>query len=132
MRLVSDDLVADARLVATRAVTIAAPPNSVFPWLRQMGFGRGGWYSYDWIGNLGRHSACSILPEWQDVGTGDVIPGGGPVRFEVVVAEEPRPFVLALPRSSTRIGFTRFEGHVTPGCRVTPSEDSPGASFGGP
>jgi hypothetical protein len=77
MRLVSDDLVAGARLVATRAVTIAAPPNSVFPWLRQMGFGRGGWYSYDWIGNLGRHSACSILPEWQDVGTGDVIPEAG-------------------------------------------------------
>ncbi|MGA1053160.1 MAG: hypothetical protein ACO3WU_12750 [Ilumatobacteraceae bacterium] len=106
MPLVGDDLVADARLVATRAITIAAPPESVFPWLRQMGFGRAGWYSYDWIDNLGRRSARSILPEWHDVGTGDVIPGGGPVRFEVVVAEEPRTFVLSLPRSSTRIGFS--------------------------
>jgi len=63
MPLVGDDLVGDARLVTTRAITIAAPPESVFPWLRQMGFGRGGWYSYDWIDNLGRRSARSTLPE---------------------------------------------------------------------
>ena len=43
--VVGDDLVPAARLVATRAVTIAAAPSAVFPWLRQMGFGRAGWYS---------------------------------------------------------------------------------------
>src|SRR6056300_388147 len=87
--LAGDDLVADARLIATRAITIDAPPFAVFPWLRQMGFGRAGWYSYDWIDNLGRKSATTILPAWQQVGTGDVIPGGGPVGFEVTEADEP-------------------------------------------
>ena len=66
--VVGDDLVPSARLTATRAITIDAPPSAVFPWLRQMGFGRAGWYSYDWIDNLGRRSAEVILPEWQQVG----------------------------------------------------------------
>ena len=106
---VGDDLVPAARLVATRAVTIAAAPSAVFPWLRQMGFGRAGWYSYDWIDNLGRRSASTILNQWQDVSTGDVIPGGGPVGFEVALAEEPRAFVLSLARTggiTDRIAFT--------------------------
>lgn len=107
--LAGDDLVANARLIATRAITIDAPPSAVFPWLRQMGFGRAGWYSYDWIDNLGRRSASTILSQWQDVSTGDVIPGGGPVGFEVALAEEPRAFVLSLARTggiTDRIVFT--------------------------
>lgn len=104
-----DDLVPNARLIATRAITIDAPPSAVFPWLRQMGFGRAGWYSYDWIDNLGRKSAATILPTWQQVGTGDVIPGGGPVGFEVTQADEPHTLVLRLAPTggvSDRIGFS--------------------------
>ena len=52
--VVGDELCVDARLVATRSITIAAPPTEVFAWLRQMGFGRAGWYSYDLLDNLGR------------------------------------------------------------------------------
>ena len=107
--VVGDDLVPNARLIATRAITIEAPPSAVFPWLRQMGFGRAGWYSYDWIDNLGRRSAEVILPEWQQVGTGDVIPGGGPVGFEVARADEPHALVLRLASTggvSDRIGFS--------------------------
>lgn len=133
-----DDLVPDARLVATRAVTIGALPESVFPWLRQMGFGRGGWYSYDWIDNLGRRSARSVLPEWQSVGAGDVIPGGGPVGFEVVVADEPRAFVLRLApggRLTGRIGFSlAYELRPVGGStrlvsRVRALVDAPGGRF---
>ncbi len=47
--VVGDNLFRDASLTATRSITINAVPNDVFPWIRQMGFGRAGWYSYDWL-----------------------------------------------------------------------------------
>jgi len=43
-----DELLEGARAV-TRAITIDAPPELIWPWLVQIGFGRAGWYSYDWI-----------------------------------------------------------------------------------
>jgi hypothetical protein len=51
-KLPGDELLPDAALVSTRAVTIDAPPGAVWPWLVQMGSGRGGAYTYDWIENL--------------------------------------------------------------------------------
>jgi len=65
--VVGDDLCADATLIATRSITIKAPPQDVFPWIRQMGFGRAGWYSYDWLDNLGRKSATRVHEEWQEI-----------------------------------------------------------------
>jgi hypothetical protein len=46
----------------------------VWPWLVQIGLGRAGWYSYDWIDNDGRPSADRIVPEFQDLDVGDLIP----------------------------------------------------------
>lgn len=106
--VVGDDLVPDAATVATRCIDLAAPPDAVFPWLRQMGFGRAGWYSYDWLDNLGRRSATTIHPEWQDVSTGDTVPGG-PIAFEAAIVDPPHAFVLRLPATGakrSRIGFT--------------------------
>jgi hypothetical protein len=77
--LPGDALLPRADLVSTRAIEIAAPPASVWPWLVQMGSGRGGAYTYDWIENLfdlDMHSADTILPEFQDLAVGDVIPLG--------------------------------------------------------
>lgn len=105
--VVGDDLCPDARITATRCITIAAAPAEVFPWLRQMGFGRAGWYSYDWIDNLGRKSATSIDTNWQSLGTGDNIPGG-PADFEAVLVDPPRAFVMRLAqkgRASKRVKF---------------------------
>jgi hypothetical protein len=88
--LPGDDLLPLADIVATRAITIDAPPSAVWPWLAQMGSGRGGAYTYDWIENLfglGMHSADEILPEHQDVKVGDAFrlgPGRPFMRFEVV------------------------------------------------
>lgn len=98
-----DDLVPDATLVATRSITVDASPDDVFPWLRQIGFGRAGWYSYDWLDNLGRRSATRIHPEWQDVNAGDAIPGG-PIDFTAVTVDPPHALVLALVNA--RIAFT--------------------------
>ena len=105
--VVGDDLCPDARVVATRCITIDVPPHEVFPWIRQMGFGRAGWYSYDWIDNLGRKSARRIRPEWQTVASGDRVPAG-PKSFIALHVSEPHSFVLATSASgvSKRLMFT--------------------------
>jgi hypothetical protein len=74
--LPGDDLLARADIVATRAIGIDAPPSAIWPWLVQMGPGRAGAYTYDWIENLfglNMHSADRIHPEWQNLGVGDVL-----------------------------------------------------------
>ena len=71
-----DEVVSLAMFNATRAVTIRAQPEDVWPWIAQMGFGRGGWYSYDVLDNLGHHSAERIVPELQHLEAGDLIPMG--------------------------------------------------------
>lgn len=68
-----DELVRHPTLNATRGVTINAQPEDVWPWIVQIGFGRAGWYSYDWIDNLGKPSAKRIVPEWQELKIGDKI-----------------------------------------------------------
>ena len=102
--LAGDGLVPDARMIATRSIDVAAPPADVFPWLVQMGFGRAGWYSYDWIDNLGRRSAERIHPEWQDLAEGDPVPAG-PTSFLAAVVDEPEAFAIVTPPSE-RIGFS--------------------------
>lgn len=77
LQLPGDDLVEDPKLQATHAVTIQAAPSKVWPWLVQIGQGRGGFYSYDFIENsmgLDIHSAGRILPQHQDLKAGDLIP----------------------------------------------------------
>jgi hypothetical protein len=69
-----DEVVKHPTFNATRAVTIKARPEEIWPWLLQIGVTRAGWYSYDWMDNLGRPSAQFIIPEWQHVAVGDVIP----------------------------------------------------------
>src|SRR5579859_6452541 len=79
MKLPGDELLPDAGLVSTRAITIDAPPAAIWPWLVQMGSGRGGAYTYDWIENLfglDMHSVSQILPEFQDLKVGDELPLG--------------------------------------------------------
>jgi len=71
-----DEIVARPVFNATRAVTIDARPEEIWPWLVQIGYGRAGWYSYDILDNLGRRSAEQILPEYQHLAPGDLIPLG--------------------------------------------------------
>ena len=106
--VVGDDLCSAATLIATRSITISAPPQEVFQWIRQMGFGRAGWYSYDWLDNLGRKSATSIHDEWQTVEAGDKVPSG-PISFTAAIVEAPRHFVLeikSLGKKSPKLHFT--------------------------
>ena len=69
-----DDVIESPTFNATRAVTIQARPEHIFPWIVQMGVTRAGWYSIDLLDNLGKPSAEVILPEFQHPHVGDVIP----------------------------------------------------------
>ena len=101
--LPGDDLVVGPELVETRGLVIAAAPAQVWPWLVQMGFERGGWYSFvpldrAWSpgGGTPRHSAEAILPEFQGLTVGDIVPthpGGG---FEARIVEPGAALVLYL------------------------------------
>lgn len=74
--LPGDDLVEEPADQATRAVTIAATPEEVWPWVVQLGADRGGFYSYEWLENLfglGIHNAEQIVPEWQQRSVGDLV-----------------------------------------------------------
>lgn len=71
--MAGDELLIDPDFNATRAVEIKAPPERVWPWLLQMGFKRGGLYSFRGLDNGGVPSAERILPEFQDLKVGDFI-----------------------------------------------------------
>jgi hypothetical protein len=93
--LPGDDVVANATVVDTRGITIAAPVTRIWPWLVQMGYGRGGWYSYDRLDNEGE-SSRQIVPALQHLEVGDVVPthpGGG---FRVESLEPEHHLVLSL------------------------------------
>jgi hypothetical protein len=64
----------NAQFRATRAISIDAPPEHVWPWLVQMGCLRAGWYSHDLLDNLGRPSATTIEPELQHLEVGQWVP----------------------------------------------------------
>ena len=72
--LPGDGILPDAQFVATRAVTVDAPPDAVWPWLVQVGSRRAGWYSNDLLDNLGRQSATTIVPAFQHLEVGQWIP----------------------------------------------------------
>jgi len=96
--LPGDGLLPDASLVSTRAISINAAPAMVWPWLVQMGSGRGGAYTYDWIENLfglNMHSADEVLPEFQHLTVGDTLPLGsqGPA-MRVEICEPERTLVF--------------------------------------
>jgi len=74
--LPGDGLVPNPSYTTTRAITIDASPEEVWPWLAQMGQGRGGFYSYEWLENLfglDIHNADHVVPEWQDLEPGDTV-----------------------------------------------------------
>ena len=93
-----DDFVNDPYVTTTRAVSIKARPGSIWPWLVQMGDRRGGLYSYDVLdrafGILSGPSAGRILPEFQGLAAGDVIPLGKGPDWPVRILDAERAMVL--------------------------------------
>jgi hypothetical protein len=96
--LPGDDLLPDPDLQSTRAIAIAATAEQVWPWLAQLGQGRGGFYSYDGLENLiGRcdiHSADHVVEEWQTIDVGDAVHLHPDVALTVAVVDPGRTLVL--------------------------------------
>lgn len=72
--LPGDHLVDRPHFNATRAITIKAPPEVVWKWIIQIGSGRAGWYSIDWIDNGGKKSSETIIPLFQHIEVDQFIP----------------------------------------------------------
>jgi hypothetical protein len=96
--MAGDSLLAEWTYSGTTAVIVKARPEHIWPWLVQIGYQRGGLYSYDWLdrlfGYLDRPSATRILPEFQHLAVGDVIPLGQGPGWAVAVLEPNRALVL--------------------------------------
>ncbi len=95
--LPGDGLTPEADLIATRAITVDAPVGEVWPWIAQLGQGRGGFYCYDFLENLVGceiHSADQVVPEWQTLAVGDQVRLHPEVPLEVALVEPGEALVL--------------------------------------
>lgn len=95
--LPGDELVPDADVVATRAVGIDASASAVWPWLVQLGYGRGGFYSFDRLERLAGldiRSADRIEPAWQTLAVGDRVDLADGFGLRVAALEPGRHLVL--------------------------------------
>ena len=111
-----DMILRHAQFRATRAISIAAPPEAVWPWIAQIGFRRAGFYSYELFDNLGRPSADRVVPELQDISIGDWVAMAEPVNdvtaFKVAGFESGRWMLWRKPDSTWawRLGSTEDGG----------------------
>jgi hypothetical protein len=98
--LPGDELVPNATLETNHAITIDAPPSAVWPWIVQIGHGRAGWYTHEWVERLffirylEGHSATRIHPELQGLRVGDEVPYGPGMRFPVTAMEPERYLII--------------------------------------
>jgi hypothetical protein len=112
-----DELVPEPSFNATRAITIQAPPEQVWPWIVQIGTRRAGFYSYDLFDNAARPSADHILPQFQHTHVGDWVPMSSKVNQTTafkVKAFEPNQWLLwAKPHSTWAWKLTQLDGGRT-------------------
>lgn len=98
MALPGDSFILPNSAPSTRAITIHAPVASVWPWLVQLGQGRGGFYSHDWLENLfaaNMRNVDTIVPGLQQIAVGDKISlQEGGIALDVVLVEPERALVL--------------------------------------
>ncbi len=103
-----DELMPAADIVATRVVEIGAPPSAIWPWLVQMGPGRGGAYTYDWIERrlgIDIRNTDRVIPELQHLKVGDEIPMPG----YTMRVEQLDPGQAMVVRSSNHAWVWSFE-----------------------
>lgn len=110
--LPGDELVPHPKSLATRAITIDAPPDKVWPWIVQIGYQRAGWYTYDWFykmtgsaGFVDNGSSDRIVAELQDIKVGDKININKMVGYEILQLDKPR-YLVMLSRTDTKSGKT--------------------------
>jgi hypothetical protein len=127
--LAGDDLVTPADHIETRRVDIDATPEQVWPWLVQLGYGRGGWYSYPMLDRAWRpgggepsSSAESILEEYQDLAEGDLVPTHPEGGFVARVVEPGKALVLYLDDAMVREQFEELVASGADDAEAVPAE----------
>ncbi len=96
--LPGDELVPDPKWSYTLGVAVDAPAEAVWPWIAQIGQGRGGFYTYQTLENLVGckiTNTTQILADHQHPVVGDGIrlhPTAPPMRIEI--ADPPHALVL--------------------------------------
>jgi hypothetical protein len=111
-----DELVSSPRISYTRAISINAAPEEIYPWIVQLGAERGGMYSYSWfetdILRCELINADRIHPEWQDLKVGDPVkmcPGtSGPPPYEVAMLEPEHAVILGHKQNGAWIEVWQF------------------------
>ncbi len=103
--MTGDEFVPNAHAIATRAITIDAPADTVFSLVVQMGYKRAGWSGWDWFYNMtgssdfvDGHYSTRIVPELQDLKAGDTIAINEMVAYDVVKVERPHELLLAISK----------------------------------
>lgn len=113
-----DSLVQDPFEVTTRAITINAWPAHVWPWLAQMGKGRGGLYSYDWLdrvfGVLDGPSSDTVIARFQTIRAGDTIPVGGSPGWPVAIAWPNELLLLEVHQSGAHVTWAFLLDPIPP------------------
>jgi hypothetical protein len=116
MTLPGDDIVPDPQVVTNHAITIDAPPESVWPWLVQMGWHRAGWYTARWVDKLlfpaNWPSANRIVPGLQEINLGDFIPDGAPETKCGLIVERLEPQRALALRSTSHLPASWREKHM--------------------
>jgi hypothetical protein len=106
-RMPGDGIVSKAQFVIAHGITINAPPEIVWPWLVQMGWHRGGWYTARWVDKLlfpaNRASADHVVEKFQDLQVGDFIPDGAPESECGFVVEQLEPLRLLVLHSRSHL-----------------------------
>lgn len=110
-----DELVQSPKRFVNHAVTVAAKPEQIFPWLLQMGADKGGLYSYTTIEKLigcPLTNASRIHPEWQDLKVGDLVKmcphDPAPPPYIVAQIIEPRALVLGHKENGKWVDLWQF------------------------
>jgi len=92
-----DHLVPQPRSEFVHAIEINAPASCVWPWIAQIGQGRGGFYSYEALENLFGlqiYNSDKILPEFQQPKIGDLIPFGPKDAYPIVICEHGKAMAI--------------------------------------
>jgi hypothetical protein len=106
-----DEIVPSADVVMDTGFDLEAVPEVVWPWIVQLGKRRAGWYLPRWVERFvppSRRAARGVVPQWQRLAVGDLIPdyGGRDETFEVVEIEPVRHLVYRSTRGRTDLTWT--------------------------
>ena len=96
-----DSVISNPEMLYTHSIAIHATPSTIFPWILQVGKGRGGWYtprSWEYVLPKKAHASRSVNEECTKLKAGDVVLDYGfdekEDTFEVVEIKDPRRDVV--------------------------------------